>query len=291
MSQALQSEPTPPSALAPLQRAFGQAMATPFAFEPEAEQVFRQQPELYPEDIVAEMLDHPTLAIDGRLRLTSYNRQYWFRLLNILQQEYPLLLALLGLRDFNHLAMSYLTCHPPHSPSLRDLSNDLGRFLAGSCPWNQPQLRQAAALEYAFIVSFDAAELPRLDPTLLAEHDLLELPLKLQPHVQLFREDWDLVLWRGRAKSTTAPEDLGAVPLPQSGTWIIYRGSAGTAVEPLPAEAFALLEELARGQSVSAAIETVCTQETQASAVLDAHLGDWFQHWIAAGIFAHPDEG
>ncbi len=281
-------EPEPPQGLAMLQVAFGRAMAMPMCFDLEAEQVFKQQPELYPDEIVAQMLDHPTLDLVGLARLTTYNRQYWFRLLTILQQEYPLLLALLGLRDFNHMAMCFLDAFPPSSPNLRDLSNELARFLRSPCPWNQPILQQAAALEYAYIQSFDAAEEPRLDPTLLTEQILLECPLRPQPHLCLFREDWDLVHWRSRVKGAEDPELLEVTPSPQPGFWMIFRGPQGTATVPLAPTAFALLEQLLSGRAVTEAIEAVCAGDQEATAVLDQQLGTWFAEWIASGWFAHP---
>lgn len=281
-------EPCPPQDLGPLQAAFGRAMATPMRFDPQAEPAFVQQPELFPVEIVSQMLDHPTLDIVGLERLTTYNRQYWFRLLTVLQQEYPLLLALLGLRDFNHMAMSYLEAFPPHSPSLRDLSNQLAAFLSSPVPWNQPMLRQAAALEYAYIQSFDAAEEPRLDPTLLTEQDLLERPLRPQPHLCLIREDWNLVDWRSRVKLAEQPEQLEVTPSPQPGFWAIYRGVHGTTTEPLAPLAYALLEQLLGGSSVNQAIENVCADDQAAEAVLDEQLGAWFAYWIAGGLFAHP---
>jgi hypothetical protein len=45
--------------------------------------------------------------------LAVYQRQYWYRLLGVMQGEYPLTAKLAGLWRFNHAAMGYLVENPP----------------------------------------------------------------------------------------------------------------------------------------------------------------------------------
>ena len=58
-------------------------------------------------------------------RLEIYNRQYWFRVLDCLYDDYPGLHAIIGEPKFMKLATAYLSRYPSDSYTLRDLSNRL----------------------------------------------------------------------------------------------------------------------------------------------------------------------
>ena len=56
-------------------------------------------------------------------RLEIYNRQYWFRLLDCLYEDYPGLLAVLGEKRFLKCVRAYLVRYPSDSFALRDLGS------------------------------------------------------------------------------------------------------------------------------------------------------------------------
>src|SRR5215510_9798664 len=62
-------------------------------------------------------------------RLEIYNRQYWFRLLDCLYEDYPGLLAVLGEKRFLRCVRAYLARYPSDSFALRDLGSRLEQFL------------------------------------------------------------------------------------------------------------------------------------------------------------------
>ncbi len=68
-------------------------------------------------------------GMSGFERLNVYNRQYWFRLVTILQEEYPCAVHLLGLDAFNAWAVKYVHAHPPASPYLADLDAAFPAFI------------------------------------------------------------------------------------------------------------------------------------------------------------------
>lgn len=68
-------------------------------------------------------------GLDGQARLGIYNRQYWFRLVAIMQEEYPCAVHLLGLEAFNAWVVRYLLAHPPASPYLADLDAGFPAFV------------------------------------------------------------------------------------------------------------------------------------------------------------------
>ena len=48
-------------------------------------------------------------------RLEIYNRQYWYRVLDALAEDFPVLRAVVGGRAFEQLSIAYLTAHPSRS--------------------------------------------------------------------------------------------------------------------------------------------------------------------------------
>jgi hypothetical protein len=120
-------------------------------------------------------------------RLEIYNRQYWFRILDSLCEDFPGLVAILGQRPFHRLSIAYLTDHPSRSFTMRNLGSRLPDWLAEH-PQHAGKLKglalDMARLEWAHIGAFDEAEAKPLGP-----EDLLvvgpRLKLTLQPHVRL----------------------------------------------------------------------------------------------------------
>ncbi len=121
-------------------------------------------------------------------RLEIYNRQYWFRLLDCLYEDYPGLCALLGQPRFHRLLIAYLTKYPSASPDLRHLGQRLPAFIAESPAHTAPYQAVAldmARLEHAQSLAFDAAERRPITTRQLAAATPETLRLDLQPHATL----------------------------------------------------------------------------------------------------------
>ena len=58
-------------------------------------------------------------------RLEIYNRQYWYRVLGALAEDFPRLRAVIGGRAFEAMSIAYLSEHPSRSFSLRNLGSHL----------------------------------------------------------------------------------------------------------------------------------------------------------------------
>lgn len=289
MSNPPITEPQPPQGLEQIQQHFGTAMAMPFLFTDEEEDGFRLRKDQYPQEILDLMVPLPEKHLSGADRLGTYNRQYWFRLLTIMQKEYPLMMAMMGLGAFNRMVMDYLCAYPPSSPSLRDLSNHLVPFLNEDHEWNETFLIQAAELEFAYIQAFDAAHLPPLDLSQLSQEDqqnLLTQPLQLQPHLQFFREETNLMHWRIVVKAAEEPELVDVDLSPEPNHWAIWREDGATTAAQLGPLQWRILTHLQQGLSISEAIgETTQVTDEAGEQFISQHIGSWFAWWQGQGWF------
>src|ERR1700734_1780109 len=62
-------------------------------------------------------------------RLEIYNRQYWFRVITAVSEDYPALGAVLGPKRFDALVLAYLKETPSTSFTLRNLGGRLPAWL------------------------------------------------------------------------------------------------------------------------------------------------------------------
>ena len=126
-------------------------------------------------------------------RLEIYNRQYWYRLIDCFYEDFPGLRTLLGDRVFSALTEAYLTRYRSRSFTLRDLGQDLEKFLVDEPKWTEKHAKLArdiVRLEWAQIVAFDGEALPPLEVDELLGEDPATLKLSLQPHLTLLSCDY-----------------------------------------------------------------------------------------------------
>src|ERR1035437_3961085 len=103
----------------------------------------------------------PNSRLSAFERLEIYNRQYWFRVMGALAEDYPALRAVVGGKRFEALSAAYLTEHPSRSFTLRNLGSKVPEWLAGHGEWIGKRQRLAvdvARIEWAFVEAFDSAE-------------------------------------------------------------------------------------------------------------------------------------
>ena len=129
----------------------------------------------------------PNDRLTATERLNIYHRQYWYRILDSFNEDFPGLRAVLGERAFERLARAYLSDCPSQSFTLRNLGSRLEAWLGEHSEFAGKNLALAldmVRLEWAHIEAFDNAERKALGP-----EDLLELgpelALALQPYVGL----------------------------------------------------------------------------------------------------------
>jgi hypothetical protein len=225
-------------------------------------------------------------GLSGFDRLGIYNQQYWFRLITIMQQEYPCAVHLMGLRRFNDWAVRYLEAHPPASPYLSLLDAAFPSFLEKNYRGkNRKQVLQAVAYERAFSKAVDA---PAGEPlTARAAAAVMSLPLRLAPHATPLRLDWDFMAYRAQCLEDESLEKRFALKpgKPGASFIMVYRDAAHAMRQaPLAPAAYRVLGEMREPATVPeifARLEGKLKKAEQAA--LEKNLTAWFKDWVAMG--------
>ncbi len=163
-----------PSALETLQRRLWRLITAPEGVEAAAQSLAREDPGAAPLDrwIAAES---PRASA---FRVNVYAEMYFWRLLDVLRDDYPKVLGVAGEDAFQGLARAYLAAHPSENPSIRHAGRHFSKFLAGRAPAALPYLADLAGLEWARSEAFD-----RPDASTLQVEDLARLSPEDWPHV------------------------------------------------------------------------------------------------------------
>jgi hypothetical protein len=279
--------PSPPEDLAQFQRTLATAIMRPLT----------AADRMQPAGEGAAALVKPNDRLTAFERLEIYNRQYWFRLLDCLYEDYPGLRAVLGDARFLRLAVAYLERHPSRSPLLRNLGDRLADFLAAEPEWTHPHEAVAldmARLEWAQIVAFDGARKPAASLAKLAGLPPERIFLRLQPFASLLalKHPVDEVVLRLlkqdsklRSGASNAVESLErprrrgiASRIPRRATWLlVHRQENSVYFKRLTRAQFAVLRALQEGASLADA----CAKIPARSA---GSVQAWFQNWASLDL-------
>lgn len=137
----------------------------------------------------ASAMIEPSTKLTPHDRLEVYAQQYWWRVLDSFEEDFPGVKLLIGEKRFESLSERYISEFPSTSFTLRNLGRELVGFLKRDKLLPEVMRKQAAAIaavEWAQIETYDAASLPPLRPEDLQDSGQ-RLTLAMQPYVQLVR--------------------------------------------------------------------------------------------------------
>lgn len=240
-------------------------------------------------------------------RLEIYNRQYWFRVLSCLADDFPGLRAVLGERKFDRLSAAYLAECPSRSFTLRNLGSRLPAWMEKHPSFVRPHTRLAldmARLEWAEVVAFDGPRETPLQPQDLVEGFDPRMKLTIQPHITLLELELpvdDLLLEvnkgseDGEAASNAVAEQRKHASVrrfralkPHPIFLAVHRHDDSVYFRRLEPEAYALLAALRDGKSISAAAAAAFRRSAIPIAERAETVREWFELWSALGWFCRP---
>lgn len=234
------------------------------------------------EDVV-----EPSKALSATERLEIYAGMYYWRMIDVLAEDFRAVRRVLGDERFAEIARAYIDAHPSTHYSLSMLGRALPQFLRESeAPVSHREfVADLAALERSIEEVFDAPGAPKLETD-----DLLAVPrdrwselrfdmipafrlhaftYPVNDYYQAFREERD-----------------AAVPGPDR-TWLaVFRRELKVWRMPLTRPQYAILESLGRGLPLAAALESAADLPGVDPGELVESLREWFAAWAGEGLFA-----
>ncbi|MBS4164751.1 Uncharacterized protein PRO82_002084 [Candidatus Protochlamydia amoebophila] len=218
-----------------------------------------------------------------------YNQQYWWRLINILYTNFPLLVRLTGCKIFKEkIAIPYLSECPPNHWALSLVGERLPDWISKN--YKRPDyslIEQAVQLDWAFTASWIASKHIPLNLSELTKQnpeEILTKTLFLQPHIHLFNWNVNLFLFREELiKQDIHYWTNHRIPLLKKEEihyYVLYRTEKNILAwrEVLEGE-FYLLQLLQQGISLEKACEKIEQQSTKLYEQACNHLQKWIQNW------------
>jgi len=293
--------------LANLQRAVARAVMQPLT---PSEHMRRNAPGGGRMSAYAARFIKPNDRLTSLERLEIYNRQYWFRLLTSMAEDFPGLRAILGGSRFESMCKAYLTERPSRSFTLRNLGSHLESWLRQNREWIRNKRVLAldmVRLEWADIEAFDGRAEPALRTEDLGEIARANLNLRIQPYVQLLKLHYpvdDLLLEvkeggdEGADRASNAFQERrkrskvrAIAELRRAQIFLaVHRLDFSVYFRRIEPEEFALLNALRNGKSVECAIELAFRKSAIPAADRAASVQHSFQTWAALGWFCRPEK-
>ncbi len=222
-------------------------------------------------------------ALDAAERLGIYAGMYRTRLLDVLREDFPRTLAVVGDDVFAAMAGRYLACYPSTRASVRHLGRGFADFLA--IEHTAPAfLADLARLEWARVEVFDA---PDAAPLRVA--DLQSVPaeawpalrFRLIPACVVVESAWPVHrIWSDGKTSASRPE-------PEATTIRVWREEwsiSHAAMSMTEHQAFRALEG---GAPFAGICETVDNGLGATAAARE--VGGILLRWLEDGLLAQPD--
>ncbi|HUB08741.1 MAG TPA: DNA-binding domain-containing protein [Myxococcales bacterium] len=223
-------------------------------------------------------------------RLAVYNRQYWFRLFEALQDAFPLTMRLLGAWTFNGHAARFVLAHPPRGWDLDRVPHGFEAFLEAELERDaapdRAALVESARLDAAWRAVFRAPGTRPFRPSAADASRLLEARLLPSPAVELVVEHWPLLELRRKVMAERAERRVPLPPpLPRARSWALVRTDEAIGQLPLEdreAELLALLRT-APVREALARLEQACTPGEREE--LPARARGWLARSVQLGFW------
>ena len=254
-------------------------------------QSYTEQGFLIAEEAARYMAPSPTMQPHQRMQI--YNQQYWWRLLNTLHTNFPLVTRLFGCHAFNEkIGIPYLLHYPPNHWSLNVLGERLPNWVAEHYPEQDKSLvLNATHLDWAFTASYVAPQcsIPNLNELIKDPEKLLSQIFYLQPSINFFNWEYDLLTFRGSCLREDADywvdHRFPRLPKEKSYFFILYRNLYNQiAWREISREEFTFLSLFKTGISFADACAHMESKENSMYEYVAKNLEKWLQEWIQGGL-------
>ena len=287
--------------LAALQRTMARAVMQPLTPD---ERMQNRAPDGKSMRAYASRFIKPNDRLTSFERLEIYNRQYWFRLLSSMIEDFPGLRAVLGDKRFEAMSKAYLVDCPSRSFTLRNLGARLEGWLRKHPKWagpKQPLAIDIARLEWADIEAFDGKAEAALRTKDLTAEAGAKLKLTLQPYVRLLDlkypvddllldvrkevEDTDFASNAFQERHKRKRVQAVAKLKPANIFLAVHRVDDSVYFRRIAREEFVILSALRDGKALGRAIDAAFRKSKVPAQERATSVQQWFLNWSALGWF------
>jgi hypothetical protein len=211
---------------------------------------------------------------------------YFFRLLDVLQEDFPAVRAVLGDVAFHNLVTAYLVDHPSTHPSVRYVGRHLPAFVERhEVTEERPWLYALARLEWARVEAFDGPDAAPLDADRLraiAPDEWARLRFRLTPTLEILRLEAPVHEAWQRAIDGEAVGPLSAEPT----TIRVWRKNREVLHRVVSAAESTALDRVLAGETFAAVCDAVAAIEPVDEAARSAAriLQIWFADGLVVGL-------
>jgi hypothetical protein len=197
--------------------------------------------------IEAAIVEAPPLPVAARLGI--YHNAYRVRLIDALDDTYPILHAVLGDEMFIAMGEEFVGAHPSVHRSIRWYGGELSEVLSQHLPYaEQPILAELALLEWTLAEVFDAADAeskPRAAFSAIDPSAWSELTFEFHPSLRRLHFRWNTVAaWQAMSRDETPPDPMAAdYPVP----WLLWRQNLQNYFRSMAADEAVALDAALRG--------------------------------------------
>ena len=233
------------------------------------------------------IVDAPPLAAKDRLAI--YRNAYRVRLIDALQDTYPVLHGLLGDEMFMMLGEAYVASHPSLFRSIRWYGGELGQFMAQCPPYDEPILAEVAQLEWTLAEVFDARDaepLGRAALSAVAPAAWGDLTFTFHPSLRRLEFMWNTAaVFKAMSADETPPRPISsgtAVP------WLLWRQNLQNYFRSMTAVEAAALDAALRGRGFAMICEDLSAllSVDEIPAAAATLLGNWADSGIIVALGA-----
>jgi Putative DNA-binding domain len=237
--------------------------------------------------IATAIVDAPPLPVESRLDI--YRTAYRVRLIEALDEVYPVLHRLLGDETFESLGTLFIEAHPSEHRSIRWYGRELAEFLGVTPPFaDQPILSEVARLEWTLSEVFDAADAGVMDRVSLQAVDpecWATLCFGFHPSVRRLTLAWNTVaVWQAMSEGE---DPSGPECSPEPVQWLLWRRDFKNYFRSLDVVERAALDAAVAGRTFTEICESLIAHLPEEDIPLRA--ATLVAMWVDSGLIVSPD--
>jgi hypothetical protein len=234
--------------------------------------------------IAGAIVDAPPLPV--QVRLGIYRHAYRARLIEALDEQYPILHWLLGDETFESLGTLFVETHPSEHRSIRWYGRELAAFMEATAPFaDQPLLAEIARFEWTLSEVFDAADACVVDRAALQALDperWAALRFVFQPSLRRLSLAWNTVaVWQAGSAEHDSPVPERS---PEPVQWLLWRRDFKNYFRSLDAIERAALDAAVAGGTFIDICEALAARLPETEVPLRA--ATLVARWVDGGLIA-----